>query len=112
MRGREVATLLADNGYQIVEHPAVNDVVVYRGGEGTILHTGMVRGVLDDGTVLVESKWGLEGRYLHRPEDQPYSRSSATTGVPAGHLATLVSPNAPTTSNGPVALRRIQSPPS
>lgn len=113
MRGREVAKLLADNGYQVVDHPTVNDVVVYRGGKGTILHTGLVRGVLDDGTVLVESKWGLEGRYLHRPEDQPYSPQFSYYRSPrVGHLATLVSPDTPTALNGPVALKRIQPPAS
>ncbi|MHB8863312.1 MAG: hypothetical protein ACYC6N_12960 [Pirellulaceae bacterium] len=73
LRGREVAALLADNGYQVVDRPEINDLVIYRRTSGEILHTGLVRGILDDGTVLVESKWGLEGRYLHRPEDQPYS---------------------------------------
>ena len=47
--------------------------MIYHDDDGVITHTGLVRGVLDEGTVMVESKWGIGARYLHRPEDQPYS---------------------------------------
>ena len=75
LRGRGVEQILSDNGYSSTERPVPGDLVIYRDASGEILHTGLVRGVLDDGTVIVESKWGLDGRYLHRPEAQPYSSS-------------------------------------
>jgi hypothetical protein len=28
---------------------------------------------LNDGTVLAESKWGIDQRFIHLPEHQPYS---------------------------------------
>jgi hypothetical protein len=59
----DVDVILADNGYQRVEHPCVGDLIVYDGGS----HTGVVRGV-QDGFVVVESKWGMQSCYLHRPE--------------------------------------------
>lgn len=69
-----VARILADNGYEQVREPRADDIVIYRTSSGEILHTGLVRGVLDDGTVLIESKWSVGGRYLHLPDDQPYSQ--------------------------------------
>jgi hypothetical protein len=42
-----------------------------------VVHTGIVRDANDDGSISIESKWGLSGRYLHRPADQPYSKSFA-----------------------------------
>lgn len=71
--GRDVDTILADNGYEIIEQPQPGDLIVYRDEEGQIVHSGLVRAVLDDGEVLVESKWGAGGRFLHRAPDQGYS---------------------------------------
>ena len=71
--GNGVQTILDDNGYEPCSEPQTGDLVVYWSGE-FIAHTGVVSGVLADGTVLVESKWNLQERFLHRPEDQPYSR--------------------------------------
>ena len=68
-----IKTILEDNGYRPCPSPQPGDVIVYYLSGGVAAHTGLVSGVLHDGTVLVESKWGIEGRYLHRPEDQPYS---------------------------------------
>lgn len=73
LRGRGVETLLEGNGYLLTDAPCPGDIVIYRDSDGLITHTGLVRGVLAEGTVLVESKWGIGSRYLHRPEDQPYS---------------------------------------
>ncbi|HEX5104251.1 MAG TPA: hypothetical protein VFV87_10595, partial [Pirellulaceae bacterium] len=75
LRGRGVEMILEDNGYHLVKEPAAGDVIVYRDCMNQIIHTGLVRTALDDGLVLVESKWGIEGRYLHRPEDQYYSKT-------------------------------------
>ena len=69
-----VETILADNDYQVVTQPRPGDVIVYRDAFNVILHTGLVQLALDDGLVLIESKWGIDERYLHLPEDQVYSR--------------------------------------
>lgn len=74
LRGNEVEQILHDNSYQTVPNPQSGDLIIYRNESGEILHTGVVRGVLDEGTVMIESKWGVDGRYLHLPTDQPYSQ--------------------------------------
>jgi hypothetical protein len=71
--GQGVLTILADNGYQPCRDPRAGDVIVYW-SRGSVVHTGLVSGVLADGTVLIESKWNLQERFLHRPQDQPYSQ--------------------------------------
>lgn len=68
----QVDTILADNGYVPVERAQAGDLVIYRDGSGLPLHTGVVRFVGDEGLVLVESKWGPLGTFLHTPETQPY----------------------------------------
>jgi len=68
----DVETILADNGYQVVHDVQEGDVVIYRGNMGRVRHTGLVRFVGTDGLILVESKWGPLGLYLHAPQDQPY----------------------------------------
>jgi hypothetical protein len=86
IRGQEVERLLADNGYREVSPPAVGDVAVVRGPEGTISHSALVR-VASAGLLLVESKWGRQGRYVHRPEDTPYpGRWSYYRSARPGHL--------------------------
>lgn len=67
-----VETILADNGYAAVGDPQAGDVCVYRSPAGQVLHTAVVRGVLDDGTVMVEGKWGRLGVYLHAANDSCY----------------------------------------
>lgn len=75
LRGTGVERILEENRYAIVSTPAPGDIVIYRSDTGAILHTGLVQGVLNEGTVMIESKWGTDQRFLHRPEDQPYSTS-------------------------------------
>lgn len=70
--GTEVEQILRDNGYWVVERPHANDVIIYRNRHGTIMHSGIVRAVFADGTVMIESKWGISARFLHLPTDQPY----------------------------------------
>ena len=72
-----LTVILEDNGYAPCSAPQAGDVVVYFDHGDVPVHTGVVSGLLHDGTVIVESKWGIDGRYLHRPEDQPYSNSFA-----------------------------------
>jgi hypothetical protein len=70
--GSEVDLILQENGYVKVTEPRPDDVAVYRDEQGTVLHTGVVRSAPADGTVLIESKWGWLGRYVHKPQDQVY----------------------------------------
>jgi hypothetical protein len=60
-----VETILAENGYAPPGAPAAGDLVVYRDEAGQPGHTAVVRAIADDGTVLVEGKWGAMGVYLH-----------------------------------------------
>lgn len=70
--GRQVDAILAENGYERVSEPTAGDVCVYRNSDGQVAHTGVVRASLSDGTVLVESKWGRMGVYLHGVGDSCY----------------------------------------
>ena len=73
IRGQDVDCILAENNYVPVTDPRVGDLIIYRGEDGHVLHSGIVRAVGADGFVLVESKWGFLGRYLHEPDVQCYS---------------------------------------
>lgn len=99
LMGQSVELILADNGYQVVAQPQPGDVIVYRDAFNKILHTGLVRVGLEDGAVLIESKWGIDQRYLHLPEDQHYSqffsyyrrqRPSPLAGSGSPHLVQAV----------------------
>jgi|GEM_PF-1000277 len=74
LSNESVEFLLCENGYREVASPLPGDLIIYRSARGAIVHSGIVRSCLADGTVLIESKWGLSKRYLHRPNDQPYGR--------------------------------------
>jgi len=76
VRGSAVAQILADNGYGEVSRPRLEDLVVYRNAKGDIIHTGVVQALLPQGVVLIESKWGQMGRFLHRPEENCYRGST------------------------------------
>jgi len=69
----QVDAILADNGYAPVEQAEGGDLIIYRDGSGLPAHSGVVRFVGEDGRVLVESKWGPLGVFLHTPETQPFS---------------------------------------
>ncbi len=73
LKGNDVNVILADNQYVEVDSPQPGDVVIYRDSENRILHTALVQGILRDGTIISESKWGIDNRFLHLPDDQPYS---------------------------------------
>lgn len=70
----DVPTILKDNGYELVTEPELNDLVVYSGQSGFVVHTGVVCGFLAGEKVLIESKWGVAGRYVHLADEQPYSQ--------------------------------------
>ncbi|MCU0710494.1 MAG: hypothetical protein MUC43_00445 [Pirellula sp.] len=68
-----VSIILEDNDYTRVDRPETGDIAIYRNMSGDVIHTALVCSVLEDNTVLLESKWGLHQRFIHLPEDQPYS---------------------------------------
>jgi hypothetical protein len=74
LRGDGVQMILEDNDYQLVNTPVPGDIIIYRDLHGVIIHTGLVQGILKEGTVMIESKWGIDQRFLHLPEHQPYSQ--------------------------------------
>lgn len=96
-----VESILDENGYQSVDDPRVGDVVVYRGVSGQPVHTGLVKAVGEAGFVLVESKWGYLGRYLHEVKQPtnfgPYSfyRSARQGHLLQGIRAPSVAKNGP-----------------
>lgn len=73
IRGESVERILEENGYRVVNDPTAGDVIIYRSMNGDISHTALVQAVFNDGTVLAESKWGIDQRFLHLPEHQPFS---------------------------------------
>lgn len=97
--GESVDRILTDNGYAVVPEPEQGDLVVYRDLVGAVQHTGLVRHVGDDGLILVESKWGQFGLYLHAPESQPWGHNFAYYRSPRqGHL--LIMTTSPSDSGG------------
>jgi len=67
-RAEDVEEILDGFGYVAVYEPQVGDVIVYRDAAGTsIVHSGLVKAVGEKGFVLIESKWGDRGRYIHLP---------------------------------------------
>jgi hypothetical protein len=76
--GESVDTILEDNDYRVVSTPTVGDVVIFRTAQGKVSHSALVRAITDDGRVLLESKWGKMGRYLHPIDQHAYSTHQAT----------------------------------
>ena len=88
--GDDIDHILEDNAYSAVEQPRGGDLILYRDANDVALHSGVVRGILDDGTVMVESKWGVNRRYLHTAVDQPYSQLFTYYRSPRhGHRLTI-----------------------
>ncbi len=75
VRDEDVDRILADNGYTPVTAPRADDLIIYRDPYGKIVHAGRVEAATRNGLVLVESKWGELGRFLHAPEHQSYSET-------------------------------------
>jgi hypothetical protein len=66
--GDDVQPILDENGYQPVSSPQAGDLAIYRTDESSfVAHTAVVRIVTEEGVVLLESKWGHMGRYIHPP---------------------------------------------
>lgn len=103
IQSRHVDGILIDNGYEEAALPRADDLVIYRGAEGAIEHTGLVRMVGQDGLILVESKWGPLGVYLHPVDGQPYGVGRKFYRSPrAGHLVSIVPQSSAPQSNLPV----------
>jgi hypothetical protein len=94
IKGEDVETILADNDYRAVEDVRVNDVAVYRDTNGLIAHTGLVRCVLAEQMILVESKWGKLGTFLHRHDRHLYTEGTCAfyRSPRPGHLLHGVAP--------------------
>ncbi len=72
--GKYVDTILNENNYFAVFRPRPGDVAIFRDVEGTISHSAVVRSTTG-GSIVLESKWGGMGRFLHTVEHHPYSES-------------------------------------
>ena len=100
LRSEDVEAILEDNQYEKVDEPQPGDLIVYRDDEGRVLHTGLVRSVIANEIVLIESKWGPLGRFLHGPEDQPWGENCAYYRSPRpGHLLPVIEDAAPPQSS-------------
>jgi len=72
IRDPEIERILTDNGYAEISSPREGDLAIYRNGN-KITHSGIVR-IADRSTpILVESKWGPFGVYLHDMNKQPFA---------------------------------------
>jgi hypothetical protein len=78
VRGSSIERILLDNGYQAVSRPEPGDLAVWRDESGSVTHSGLVRSSADDGTVLIESKWGMAGRFIHTPTAHAYATHNCT----------------------------------
>jgi hypothetical protein len=71
LRDVDVPTILAEHNYVEVRNAEAGDLAVYFDA-GRVTHTGLVRMVDVSGLILIESKWGPFGVYLHPPDRQPF----------------------------------------
>jgi hypothetical protein len=71
VRDPEIASILNDNGYVEVSDPREGDLAIYT-SDHRITHSGLVRMADKHAPVLVESKWGPLGVYLHTIDKQPF----------------------------------------
>jgi hypothetical protein len=72
VRDSDVATILTDNEYVEVDTPAQGDLAIYTIRD-QICHSGVVRISEKHAPILIESKWGPFGVYLHAIAAQPFS---------------------------------------
>lgn len=79
-----VPLILADNGYEVVARPSVDDLAVYR-RETSVAHVGVVRAI-DGDTVIVEGKWGPFGVFSHAADWHPYDAMAYYRSPRRGHL--------------------------
>jgi hypothetical protein len=73
IQGSDVETILADNNYLPATEPQPGDLILYRDSDGVIVHIGIVLTTGPNQPVLIESKWGQAGLYVHLPDAAPYA---------------------------------------
>jgi len=74
IREGDVATILIDNSYGEVTDPREGDLAIYSNGD-RFSHSGLVRIADKHAPLLIESKWGPFGVYLHTVDKQPFPGS-------------------------------------
>jgi hypothetical protein len=104
VRGGSVEPILEDNGYRPVSAPQIGDLAVYRDPDGAVAHSGLVCGFTRDQAVLVESKWGRLGCYVHPTDQSGYPGTTCTYyhSLRAGHLLRDFADTAPGGTAKPV----------
>jgi hypothetical protein len=78
VKGAAVEGILQDNRYRRTRRPGPGDLVVFRNSTGQVTHSGLVHSVSANGLVLLESKWGQLGRYIHSAGDHSYRGHEVT----------------------------------
>jgi hypothetical protein len=84
-----VPSVMKENGYIPVLDPQESDLALYT-GEAGIKHSGIVRRPERNGKVLIESKWGPFGVFLHAPQVHP-GGCSFYRSPRQGHQLTIAS---------------------
>jgi hypothetical protein len=72
IRNPDLPLILKDNGYAEVEQVREGDLAIYI-NNNQVTHSGLVRYVNPDGKIVIESKWGPFGTFLHPMQSQPFS---------------------------------------
>jgi hypothetical protein len=67
--------------------PRPLDLAIYRDAKGEVAHIGIVRAIRPE-VILIESKWGWGGLFLHPHEAHPYAPATCVfyRSERAGHL--------------------------
>jgi hypothetical protein len=78
VRGETIEQILKDNGYRAVSRPEVGDLAIFRDAANAITHSALVRGSGEEGVLLLESKWGQLGRYIHTSSEHLYGHHQCT----------------------------------
>ncbi len=78
VRGNAVDQVLADNQYARVDRPRSGDVAIFRNAQGEVSHSALVRAADEGSPVLLESKWGRLGRFVHTASEHAYPGHTVT----------------------------------
>jgi hypothetical protein len=99
---QDMAAILQENGYEPVASPRAADLVVYRDAKGMVTHSAVVRVAGSDTPVLVESKWGRAGRFIHPVDAHGYGGDYQYYRSPRpGHLLAGLGGETPSPSPEP-----------
>jgi len=88
--GSQGSAILEDNGYALVQDPKESDLAIYWDRHGVVAHAGIVRTPPWSASLLVESKWGPFGVYLHPPLVHPFSGACSYYRSPRTAHANLI----------------------